>query len=223
MRCSTDGTENHCVSSAVRMNSASLCGSRFSWCDTRWSAAPAAKLPNTSKVERSKCSGACPDVRSNGPSPKWRTAHSMKHVTFACVITTPLGIPVDPDVNRMCAGSDGAFRQSIAPGGALSTSPSEKAGSHGRPAGAARSIQPTRTEARSPESRSRSSSSVAARPAARITRGSADPTIFATRGAGLDTSTGTYIASRSEEHTSELQSHHDLVCRLLLEKKNKNY
>src|SRR5437773_6214413 len=26
---------------------------------------------------------------------------------------------------------------------------------------------------------------------------------------------------RSEEHTSELQSHHELVCRLLLEKKNK--
>src|SRR5437773_8120089 len=26
-------------------------------------------------------------------------------------------------------------------------------------------------------------------------------------------------ALRSEEHTSELQSHHDLVCRLLLEKK----
>src|SRR5437773_5181417 len=26
-------------------------------------------------------------------------------------------------------------------------------------------------------------------------------------------------ACRSEEHTSELQSHHDLVCRLLLEKK----
>src|SRR5437667_11212379 len=25
---------------------------------------------------------------------------------------------------------------------------------------------------------------------------------------------------RSEEHTSELQSHHDIVCRLLLEKKN---
>src|SRR5437667_3314053 len=27
---------------------------------------------------------------------------------------------------------------------------------------------------------------------------------------------------RSEEHTSELQSHHELVCRLLLEKKKKN-
>ena len=29
------------------------------------------------------------------------------------------------------------------------------------------------------------------------------------------------LSSRSEEHTSELQSHHDLVCRLLLEKKNR--
>src|SRR6266540_5880426 len=28
-----------------------------------------------------------------------------------------------------------------------------------------------------------------------------------------------FVPSRSEEHTSELQSHHDLVCRLLLEKK----
>src|SRR5437667_3866386 len=31
-----------------------------------------------------------------------------------------------------------------------------------------------------------------------------------------------YQPKRSEEHTSELQSHHDLVCRLLLEKKKKN-
>src|SRR5437588_9886646 len=30
-----------------------------------------------------------------------------------------------------------------------------------------------------------------------------------------------YAALRSEEHTSELQSHSDLVCRLLLEKKKK--
>ena len=33
----------------------------------------------------------------------------------------------------------------------------------------------------------------------------------------------TYLpATRSEEHTSELQSHDDLVCRLLLEKKKQN-
>src|SRR5699024_11860019 len=31
-----------------------------------------------------------------------------------------------------------------------------------------------------------------------------------------------YINGRSEEHTSELQSRFDLVCRLLLEKKKKN-
>src|SRR5437773_8817010 len=30
-------------------------------------------------------------------------------------------------------------------------------------------------------------------------------------------------APRSEEHTSELQSHHDLVCRLLLEKKKNEH
>src|SRR5260370_18199112 len=33
---------------------------------------------------------------------------------------------------------------------------------------------------------------------------------------------GTSINQRSEEHTSELQSHLNLVCRLLLEKKKKN-
>src|SRR5437773_6034242 len=32
---------------------------------------------------------------------------------------------------------------------------------------------------------------------------------------------GRWAKARSEEHTSELQSHHDLVCRLLLEKKKK--
>src|SRR5438034_4190981 len=34
--------------------------------------------------------------------------------------------------------------------------------------------------------------------------------------------TGLIPKHRSEEHTSELQSHSDLVCRLLLEKKKKN-
>src|SRR5437588_11710257 len=33
---------------------------------------------------------------------------------------------------------------------------------------------------------------------------------------------GSVFLARSEEHTSELQSHSDLVCRLLLEKKKKN-
>src|SRR5260221_1712948 len=33
---------------------------------------------------------------------------------------------------------------------------------------------------------------------------------------------GDKLTTRSEEHTSELQSHSDLVCRLLLEKKKKH-
>src|SRR5437588_6589979 len=35
--------------------------------------------------------------------------------------------------------------------------------------------------------------------------------------------TGHVVLQRSEEHTSELQSHSDLVCRLLLEKKKKTH
>src|SRR5438034_2594019 len=36
-------------------------------------------------------------------------------------------------------------------------------------------------------------------------------------------SDGLQRSARSEEHTSELQSHSDLVCRLLLEKKKTSY
>src|SRR5438034_8551171 len=39
------------------------------------------------------------------------------------------------------------------------------------------------------------------------------------RGNGV---TPAIVSVRSEEHTSELQTHSDLVCRLLLEKKKKN-
>src|SRR5260221_6134720 len=39
---------------------------------------------------------------------------------------------------------------------------------------------------------------------------------------GADSAVGQAAMHRSEEHTSELQSHSDLVCRLLLEKKKKN-
>ena len=42
------------------------------------------------------------------------------------------------------------------------------------------------------------------------------------RKAVQDSFHGGYSTSRSEEHTSELQSRRNLVCRLLLEKKNNN-
>src|SRR3712207_8512277 len=60
-------------------------------------------------------------------------------------------------------------------------------------------------------------------PALRIPVGSA-PTIPSP--AGVSTRMGRRrrrLAPRSEEHTSELQSRQYLVCRLLLEKKKKNY
>src|SRR5438034_3941519 len=60
----------------------------------------------------------------------------------------------------------------------------------------------------------------------------ADTVLRAGRGGRLTTLAGrgslrqraagrSWRVSRSEEHTSELQSHSELVCRLLLEKKNK--
>src|SRR5437588_8060925 len=45
--------------------------------------------------------------------------------------------------------------------------------------------------------------------------------LYRPSGAGLRKSP-TPPRTRSEEHTSELQSHSDLVCRLLLEKKNQH-
>src|SRR2546421_5988148 len=39
---------------------------------------------------------------------------------------------------------------------------------------------------------------------------------------GVPRASRVHTATRSEEHTSELQSRSDLVCRLLLEKKKKN-
>src|SRR5437667_907649 len=65
--------------------------------------------------------------------------------------------------------------------------------------------------------RSRRSSSASRRTAGRLAR-SAFPAPTCLPFGGTRCSS---VWIRSEEHTSELQSHHELVCRLLLEKKNK--
>src|SRR5260221_8650693 len=55
--------------------------------------------------------------------------------------------------------------------------------------------------------------------------GAAEPVIFLVETQASDGLSGDQPVQReerSEEHTSELQSHSDLVCRLLLEKKKKN-
>src|SRR5207248_4552810 len=51
---------------------------------------------------------------------------------------------------------------------------------------------------------------------------STPPTPTATSGTTNDSPPASSAHPRSEEHTSELQSPYDLVCRLLLEKKKKN-
>src|SRR5207249_5878754 len=45
------------------------------------------------------------------------------------------------------------------------------------------------------------------------------PGVFGVRMTKSDVNAGNFFVLRSEEHTSELQSRFDLVCRLLLEKK----
>src|SRR5437773_7655153 len=54
----------------------------------------------------------------------------------------------------------------------------------------------------------------------RILKLTSTEVVLDVRGKPLSVPRGEVQLSRSEEHTSELQSHHDLVCRLLLEKKN---
>src|SRR5438034_6383551 len=46
------------------------------------------------------------------------------------------------------------------------------------------------------------------------------PAQYVPSGPGISYNAATGVLQRSEEHTSELQSHSDLVCRLLLEKNN---
>src|SRR5262245_24800183 len=91
------------------MNSASLFDSKFSSGGTRCSSPPDAKVPKISNCERSKYNGGWPELRSALVIPKYLTAQATKCCTLACVIGTPLGIPVDPEVKRICAGSSGRF------------------------------------------------------------------------------------------------------------------
>src|SRR3712207_8953148 len=69
---------------------------------------------------------------------------------------------------------------------------------------------------RGSSSRTRRSWSTATRPTRRSRSSSRAP-----RRAGSSTPAASSATSRSEEHTSELQSRQYLVCRLLLEKKKK--
>src|SRR2546421_2089587 len=70
---------------------------------------------------------------------------------------------------------------------------------------------------------SRSQRRICARSSASASPASVGEKSFSTSSGGVPQAWGTpplLVEKRSEEHTSELQSRSDLVCRLLLEKKN---
>src|SRR5438034_4278419 len=68
---------------------------------------------------------------------------------------------------------------------------------------------------------SRSHRRIRARSSASGSPASVGEKSFSTRSGGSRQASASCVVARSEEHTSELQSHSDLVCRLLLEKKKK--
>src|SRR5829696_6741028 len=98
-----------------------------------------------SNVDRSKCSGGWPDTRSEADIWKYPVAHCTKLITLACVMTTPLGVPVDPEVNRMCAGASLEFRRGTGAGAYRTQSDLVNALWRWAPAVASSSTQPTGT------------------------------------------------------------------------------
>src|SRR6267154_5149323 len=112
---------------------------------------------------------------------------------FECVITTPFGSPVEPDVNRMWAGSCSLFRLSRGSREKLSMSFQENSGLTLLLGGKEFSIQPTETASWRLWQENNCSSSPATAPTPRIKRGPLESRILAIRAAGLDVSTGTWM------------------------------
>src|SRR5450432_2123909 len=141
-----------------------------------------------SNVDRSKCSGGWHEMRSDGEGRKQRAAHSRNDMILEWVITTPLGTPVDPDVNRIWAASWAVLPHGSGVAGVRSTSSQQKAAP--RPSGGVSGPnQPI------PADLACSGNSPSKRPAealdARTYFGSQASTILARRAAGLPVSSGT--------------------------------
>ena len=118
----------------------------------------------------------------------------MNARTFACVMTTPLGVPVEPDVNRMCAGSCGPF--ALGGGVVGCDAASSSVNSAWTPAGGSSvPTQPTACVAPNPGRANNASTVGPTAPLARIQRLSHEAIIFSSRGTGLPGSSGTYTAS----------------------------
>src|SRR6185295_8846914 len=118
----------------------------------------------------------------------------MKARTLACVMTTPLGIPVEPDVNRMWAGSSGPFALGGSVAGYAVRSDRENCAVTAA-RGWSSPSQPIEWAAAKPGDANSDSSVGPTAPLARIQRLSHEAIIFSSRGTGLPGSRGTYTAS----------------------------
>ncbi len=136
-----------------------------------------------SKVDRSKCNGGWPEIRSLARGWKCALVQSRNAVTLRCSITTPFGTPVEPEVNRMWAMASSP----PVPGSGPESSACQSARANAPPGTGASPRLPTRV----PAAVASGSSSASVPGAARISAGSADSTIRAVRAGGLSTSSGT--------------------------------
>src|SRR2546426_8530333 len=66
------------------MNCAKAVGSKLRSGGTRWIWAPAANVPNTSNVDKSKCNGGCPDSRSVGSRSEEHTSELQSPCNLVC-------------------------------------------------------------------------------------------------------------------------------------------
>src|SRR5437899_912888 len=108
----------------------------------------------------------------------------MKCRTLACVMTTPLGVPVEPEVNRMWAGSPGAFALAgSVPGQAVRSAGENSAWTP--LGGASPPSQPIECVSANPGEANNVSRVGPTAPLARIHRLSHDAIIFSRRGTGL--------------------------------------
>src|ERR1700744_507785 len=98
---STDGTEYQTEICSFSICCARRTGKVVAPGGSRTMHPPAEMVAKTSKTDRSKCSGAGLQTRSDSVSPVAPAAHTTKVSALRCEIMTPFGVPVDPEVYRM--------------------------------------------------------------------------------------------------------------------------
>ena len=96
---------------------AQAAGSRRATSSSATTAPPALNRPKMSYTERSNSSADTASARSAGPMANRSLRSSMVFIAARCGTSTPLGTPVDPDVNSTYATDSGSRTIGAAAGG----------------------------------------------------------------------------------------------------------